>query len=721
MRIFVFRPPADAKRTAAALRDHGHEPVLAPLFAVTRLPEPAPEGPFGGIVLTSGNAVAALAELPPDMRGLPVFTVGIRTAEKAREAGFSDVRSADGNRNDLIEAITGALTAPARLLLIVGRDRHDDVGDRLTAAGFTIESWVAYAAEAVAAFPDAAVEALRAGGVEGALHYSARGVRTCLALARDAGVAELLLDLTHVALSADVAGPLIAAGASTVLVAEHPEEAALLAALDQVTARNRGRGNVTEAMAAPSGVETDKDAMNDPEMPSDKTEGPSGSERGTKPGSRPKGKAASRSGRTPPTIDALATDMTPPQAATTVSSEEAMPATDGPLPVHETASVAETPTVDGPSPWTAAIPHDKPPAGEVTPEAVLPTEALPREFAGGPSDGSPVDGGAAASPPRPEPAQPLQPSEPARSRLPALALAGLVGGVVGAGLVMVMMGRGAPAVSPEQIAQLQSRLDTLQSAATDLDRKAAAASEAAAKAGSAAQSAAARAEEVARAQAPDAGAIAGLNAQAQRAEAAASAIGQQLERNTARIGSVETLAKAAAGPSPQGLAAARIVLAERVQLALASGQPFAGDLAALTKGGGAPEQLAALNAVAPSGAATKEALLSQLRGHRAMFARELMPASAGWQDRLLGLASRVVSIRPVGETGASDPTTLPMRLENAIAKGDIIAATALWGQLPEPARLASADFGEALRKRGAADAAIAKIAQDAVAALGAAG
>lgn len=676
MRIFVFRPPAEAERTAAAIRAHGHEPVLAPLFAVSRLPEPAPEGPFAAIGLTSGNAVPALAELSPAWRDLPVFAVGGRTAGKVREAGFEDARSAQGNRDDMVALIRDNLKAPARLLLIVGRDRHEDVADKLAAAGFEVVTWVAYAAEAITAFPEQAQEALRRGGVDGALHYSARGVRTCLALAREAGVIEPLLDLTHVALSADVAAPLISAGASTVLVAEHPEEAALLAALDQVSARNRGGGDVTEGAVAPDGVETDKDAMNDPETPN----GPLGDK---SPGGKSGRKSGTKSGRTPPTIDLKA------QEAVTAEGE----------PAHGVAGVADA---------TATAP-----GAEAAPEAVLPTEALPQEFSGTAGRGSV---------PSEEPAAVFaQPPEPARSRLPALALAGLVGGVVGAGLVLLALSRMTPAVAPEQIAALQSRLDTLQGAAAELDRKAAAASEAAAKAGAAALAATARASEVAAAQAPDAAAIAGLNAQAQRAEAAASTARQMLEQASARIGNVETLAKAAAAPSPQALAAARIVLAERVQSALASGQPFAGDVAALAKGGGSPEQLAALNAVAASGAPTRDALLTQLRSHRAMFARELMPASAGWQDRLLGLASRIVSIRPVGETGANDPATLPMRLETAIAKGDIVAAAALWGQLPEPARRASADFGQALQSRAAADAAIAKIAQDAVAALGVAG
>ncbi|WP_054142205.1 uroporphyrinogen-III synthase [Bosea sp. AAP35] len=729
MRIFVFRPPAESERTAAAIRAHGHEPIVAPLFEILRLPEPAPDGSFSAIVLTSGNAVPALGELSVDRHDLPVFTVGDRTAAKAREAGFAAAHSAKGNRDDLVALIGDNLAAPARLLLIVGRDRHDDVGDRLAAAGFEIATWVAYEAQAVTSFPEAAREALREGGADGALHYSTRGVRTCLALAREAGVAEALLDLTHVTLSADVAGPLISAGASTVLVAEYPEEAALLAALDQVSARHRLSADVTKGGVASAGLETDKDAMNDPETPKDSAAPSSRPDSGTRRGGSSKGRAG-RSGRTPPTIDATAHEV--PQDVVT-TDDTTPPVTD-----------------DQTTPDSASGPKIGP---GVPPEAVLPTEALPQEFAGGPSDGSGQDASASptehlastgpsgatpaaeqtrlatstpsvgatrsdgvGSEPKPAP----QP-EPSRSRLPSLALAGLVGGLVGAGVVLFAMSRATPSVTPEQVAQLQSRLDALQTSTADLDRKATAASQAAAKANSAAEAATVRAGEIARAQAPDAGAIAGLSEQAKRAEAATSAIGQRLEQNSARIGTVESLAKAAAAPSPQALAAARVVLAQRVRVALESGQPFASDVAALAKGGGASQQVAALEAVAASGAPTKDALLAQLRTHRALFARELMPASAGWQERLMGLASRVVSIRPVGETRVDDAATLPIRLENAIVRGDNAAAAALWGQLPEPARRDSADFGEALRKRGEADAAISKIAQDAVAALGVAG
>ena len=616
MRVFVFRPRPDAERTARAIAEHGFEPVVAPLFEVIRLSDPAPEGAFDAIVLTSGNGVPALADGPATWRDLPVFTVGSRTAAKVREAGLDDTRSADGDRNDLIELIKRTLPAPAKLLMIVGRDRKEDVPDRLREAGYEVTLWTAYAAEPVSVLPEDTQAALRHGGGGAALHYSARGARTFIALAQAANVADEALELTHVTLSADVASPLISAGASTVLVAEHPEEAGMLAALQQVSARER---------------------LGDPAR------------------AEPRGSLQ----RTPPTVDLQA-----------VSSETA-----------ENADEAKP-----------------------SPEAVAPTEALPQEF----------------SPPPVEPVRPPADRDgPARTPWLAVAAAALVGGVIGGALVSYVLPKPAPSGSTEAIAELRSRIETLQASAAAADRKAAAASDAAAKAGSELQAVTAKLASLgSNAQAPDTSAF---SAQAQRAEAAAAAVGQRLDQIAGRLGSVETQAKAAAGASPEAMAAARIVLAERVQRALVTGRPFAGDIAALTKSGVAQADLAALTAVATSGAPTREALQVGFRKHGATFQREVMPASDSWSDKLLALTSRIVTVRPVGDSGSTDPATLPIRLESAIAAGDIVKAAALWGQLPEPARRASAEFGADLQKRAAADAAIAKIAQDAVAALGVAG
>ena len=97
------------------------------------------------------------------------------------------------------------------------------------------------------------------------------------------------------------------------------------------------------------------------------------------------------------------------------------------------------------------------------------------------------------------------------------------------------------------------------------------------------------------------------------------------------------------------------------------------------------------------------------------------PEANSWEDKLLGLATRIVTIRPVGDSGSSDPATLPIRLEGALVQNDIVKAAELWAQLPEPARRGSEAFGVALKQRASAESTINRIAQDAVAALGTAG
>ena len=438
MRVLVLRPQPDAERTAKVLRERGQEPVPAPLFSIVPGAEPAPKGPFDAIVLTSANAVPALEQLPKAWRkALPAFCVGSRTADAAGELGFA-TRNAKGNRADLLALISSQVPAPKKLLFVAGQDRHDDLPEQLRAAGHEVAIWTAYEARAVESLPEAAVEALRRGEVDAALHYSPRSAQTFLSLAGAAGLTEQALALPQVALSAEIAAPLIGAGAGTVLVAEHAEEAALLAALDQLPARILLDGGAREEMAAAEpAAETEKDAMSEPSSEQS-----------------PAAKRRSRSGRTPPTIELQ------PQGEPTA---EVSPEAATPEPESAASPAAET---------------------ERAAEAVLPSEALPREF---------------------EPPPPPLPER--RPGLPALALAGLIGGAVGAGLVLLGLKLAGPD-DAARLAELNRRIEALQAQSAALpsraaleaiERKASAAADSAAKADAVAQSNASRLAELAKA------------------------------------------------------------------------------------------------------------------------------------------------------------------------------------------------------------------------------
>src|SRR5215467_8521162 len=100
MAVLVTRPLPDGETTAADLRARGFEVVAAPMLRF----EPFgfsddSEAPYGGIIVTSANAIRAVESrlAGSSLLKLPLFAVGERTAAVARAAGFDNVLSADGD------------------------------------------------------------------------------------------------------------------------------------------------------------------------------------------------------------------------------------------------------------------------------------------------------------------------------------------------------------------------------------------------------------------------------------------------------------------------------------------------------------------------------------------------------------------------------------------------------------------------------------------------
>ncbi len=231
MRLLVTRPVAEAERTAAALQRRGHTALIAPVLTIEPVAGAAFDpASFDAIVMTSGNAVRALAARPlPDRTlALPVFAVGGQTAQAARDAGFSAVVSADGDAADLLALVRGRYASGARLIYLAGSDRSRDLAAELAAGGIAVETMVVYRAEAAVRLPDDAAQAIRGGTVDGVLHYSRRSTVIFLDCADAGGLHASVQALRHYCLSARAAEPLSARHFRRIKVAPHPDEAALL-------------------------------------------------------------------------------------------------------------------------------------------------------------------------------------------------------------------------------------------------------------------------------------------------------------------------------------------------------------------------------------------------------------------------------------------------------------------------------------------------------------
>jgi uroporphyrinogen-III synthase len=239
MAVLVTRPLPDGETTAADLRARGFEVVAAPMlrFEPFAFSDDA-EVPYGGVIVTSANAVRAVHSylVKSPLLKLPLFAVGERTAAAASAAGFGKVFSAAGDAAALRDLIIE--TAKARklkkkspLLYLAGEELARDLAGDLREQGFEVVTHIAYRMVPAKRLPSEVVDGFAAGRIEAVLHYSRRSARAFVEAARTGGVEISALALPQCCISAAVAEIVREAGAAKVTVAARPDENALFEAL----------------------------------------------------------------------------------------------------------------------------------------------------------------------------------------------------------------------------------------------------------------------------------------------------------------------------------------------------------------------------------------------------------------------------------------------------------------------------------------------------------
>jgi len=232
MRVLVTRPIDDAEETAALLRARGHAAIVAPLLSVLYHDGHALHlDGVQAILATSANGVRAFARRT-SRRDFPVFAVGSQTAAAARDAGFTEVRDANGTVETLANAVGGwARPKDGALLHAAGAEAEGRLAGLLRQAGYTVHVEVLYDVPAVDAFPPLAHAALAAGTVDAVLIYSARSAQAFAACLVRAGLEPACAALTACCISEAAAAPLAGLRFNSVRIAAHPNQAALLDAL----------------------------------------------------------------------------------------------------------------------------------------------------------------------------------------------------------------------------------------------------------------------------------------------------------------------------------------------------------------------------------------------------------------------------------------------------------------------------------------------------------
>lgn len=223
-RVWVTRAEPGATRTAQRVRALGFMPVVHPLLAVRFIDAPLDLDGVAALAFTSRNGIDGFARLHA-ARDLPVYAVGDATATAARAAGFNKVQSARGDLDALAAMIRRTHHAQGGVVLTPGPlQPAGDLAARVGSA-IAVRSVVVYRAEAttdlsVPAFDIALVHSPRA----------ASRLADYLA-GRD------LMTKSAVAISRAAASSLERLGFGRLLIADRPDEDAMMATLGKAVGR----------------------------------------------------------------------------------------------------------------------------------------------------------------------------------------------------------------------------------------------------------------------------------------------------------------------------------------------------------------------------------------------------------------------------------------------------------------------------------------------------
>jgi uroporphyrinogen-III synthase len=227
--VLITRPEPGASATAARVAAMGLVPIVAPLLEIHSLPIHLPPGGIAAVLVASGNAVDAL---PANCRMLPLLAVGAATARRAELAGFTNVKSADGDAVALASLVRAHVgPQEGTLLLASGRGQSLALAADLRSSGYRVARRVVYAAIPVARLPEPARAALSDQRTRTVLLFSAETARHFVRLVRRAGMLDVLADREAITIGPQAAMALREVPWARIRIAAKPTQDDMLALL----------------------------------------------------------------------------------------------------------------------------------------------------------------------------------------------------------------------------------------------------------------------------------------------------------------------------------------------------------------------------------------------------------------------------------------------------------------------------------------------------------
>lgn len=176
--VLVTRPEPGLSTTMADIAKRGWTPLAAPVLQIIPQAPPALID-CEAIAITSAQALPFLMHQP---RARMLVTVGEKTAERARQAGFSNIMTAGGTSESLRQICQENRICGAGLVLACGRGQDGNAYGTELALILQARWMEAYQVRRYASFNKIAYQALMAGKVDAVLFYSSETVAAFMAL-----------------------------------------------------------------------------------------------------------------------------------------------------------------------------------------------------------------------------------------------------------------------------------------------------------------------------------------------------------------------------------------------------------------------------------------------------------------------------------------------------------------------------------------------------------
>ena len=145
MHILLTRPLEDCSEMILKFKSLGHQVSHLPLLSIDKINyDQIDFSNYGGIIFTSANAVKFLNLKQIDKK-IFCFCVGNATEKKARESGFQNVITAEGNVNNLKELVLQNFNQKdGGLIYVSGEVVSTDLDQQLIKEGYKIDRVINY-------------------------------------------------------------------------------------------------------------------------------------------------------------------------------------------------------------------------------------------------------------------------------------------------------------------------------------------------------------------------------------------------------------------------------------------------------------------------------------------------------------------------------------------------------------------------------------------------